>query len=51
VNIMKWMCRLSAVVAIVASGAGLATSGDRVNEICVIGGEINYCVPPESEPS
>ncbi|MGH9008886.1 MAG: hypothetical protein ACRDYF_03460 [Acidimicrobiia bacterium] len=46
-NILKRICRLSAVVGILALAAGLATSGGRVNEICVIGGEIEYCVPRE----
>jgi hypothetical protein len=50
VNIVKRIYRLSAVVAILTLAAG-ATSGGRVNEICVIGGEINYCVPPESDPT
>ncbi len=46
-NIMKRICRLSAVVVILGLAAGLATSGDRVNEICVVGGEIEYCAPQE----
>jgi hypothetical protein len=46
VDIMKRMCRLSIVVGILAAAAtGLATSGDRVSEICVIAAEIDYCAP------
>jgi hypothetical protein len=47
VNVVKRICRLSAFVGIAVLAAGLATSGDRVNEICVIGGEIERCVPRE----
>jgi hypothetical protein len=47
---MKRICRLSAFVGTLALTAGLTTSGDRVNEICVIGGKIDYCVPNDSEP-
>jgi hypothetical protein len=44
--------RLVALVPAVALVAGLAVTarpaaGDRVNAICVIGGEIAYCVPPD----
>ena len=49
-NSIKRICRLSAVVGILAVTAGLVTSGGRVNEICVIGGKIDYCVPNDSEP-
>jgi hypothetical protein len=42
--------RLVALVSAVALVAGLAVTArpaarDRVNEICVIGWEISYCVP------
>jgi hypothetical protein len=47
VNILKRICRLSAVVAVLALAAGLATSGDRVNEVCVVAGDIDYCAPHE----
>lgn len=48
--------RLVTLVPALALVAGLAVTArptarhDRVNEICVIGGEIAYCVPQEPEP-
>jgi hypothetical protein len=42
---MKRICRLFAVVGILALAAGPATWSGRVNEICVVGGEIEYCAP------
>ncbi len=47
---MKRIYRLSVFVGILAVTTGLTTSGDRVNEICVVGGKISYCVPYDSEP-
>jgi hypothetical protein len=44
---LKRICRLSAVALTLVLAAGLATSGGQVNEICVIGGEISYCVPKD----
>ena len=46
-NIFKRICGLSAVVLTLALTAGLAASGDRVSEICVIGGDIHYCAPKD----
>ncbi len=46
-NIVKRICRLAAVVGILALAAGPAMSGDRVNEICAVAGEIEYCAPQE----
>lgn len=43
--------RFVALVPVLAMVAGLAladratASRDRVNEICVIGGDVGYCVP------
>jgi hypothetical protein len=45
VNIVKRLCRLAAVMGISGLAAGLVMSGGRVNEICVISGEIDYCIP------
>jgi hypothetical protein len=45
VNIVKRLCRLAAVVAILALAAGPTRFGDRVNEVCVEAGDINYCAP------
>jgi hypothetical protein len=45
VNIAKRIYRLAAVVGIFALAAGLATSGDRVNEVCIVAGDIDYCAP------
>jgi hypothetical protein len=47
VNLLKRMCRLSAVVLTLAVAAGLAPSSDRVSEICLIGGDIHYCAPKD----
>jgi hypothetical protein len=47
VNILKRICRLSAVTLTLALTAGLAASSDRVSEICVIGGDIHYCAPKD----
>jgi len=48
VNTVKPIGRLFAAVGFIALVAGLVLSGGRVNEICVISGEIDYCVPKES---
>jgi hypothetical protein len=45
VSILKRIGRLSAVVVALALATGLAPSGERVSEICVIGGDIHYCAP------
>jgi hypothetical protein len=45
VNIVKRICRLLAVVGLLALSAGPVTSGDRVNELCVVAGDIDYCAP------
>jgi hypothetical protein len=45
VNIAKRICRLLAVAGILALAAGPVTSGDRVNEVCVVAGDIDYCAP------
>jgi len=45
VNIVKRICRLLAVVGLLAMSAGPVTSGDRVNELCVVAGDIDYCAP------
>jgi hypothetical protein len=45
VNIVKHICRLLAVAGILALSAGPVTSGDRVNEVCVVAGDIDYCAP------
>jgi hypothetical protein len=45
VNIAKRICRLLAVVGILALSAGPVTAGDRVNEVCVVAGDIDYCAP------
>jgi hypothetical protein len=42
---MKRICHLAVVAVILALAAGPATSGDRVNEICAVAGDIEYCVP------
>ena len=47
-NIAKRICRLAAVVGMLALALGLATSGDRVNEICVVAGDIDYCAPHDA---
>jgi len=47
VNILKRICGLSAVVLALALTAGPAAAGDRVSEICVIGGDIHYCAPKD----
>jgi hypothetical protein len=49
---MQTIRRLVALAPAVALVAGLAVTarpaaGDRINAICVIGGEIAYCVPPD----
>ena len=45
---LQRICRLSAVVVVLALAAGAATSGgQQVNEICVIGGDIHYCAPKD----
>jgi hypothetical protein len=49
--------RFVALVPVLAMVAGLALAGgatasrDRVNEICVYGGKIEYCVPYDREPA
>jgi hypothetical protein len=47
VNSLQRICRLSALVLAFALAAGLVASGDRVSEICVIGGDIHYCAPKD----
>ncbi len=37
--------RLLALVPAIVLLVGLAVQRDRVNEICVVGGKIEYCVP------
>ncbi len=44
-NIAKRIFRMLAVVGILALSAGPVTSGDRVNELCVVAGDIDYCAP------
>ena len=44
-NIAKRICRLAAVVGVLALAAGVTTSGNRVNQICVVAGDIDYCTP------
>lgn len=44
---MKRVCRLFAVMGILTLTAGPAASASRVNEICVVGGEIEYCAPKD----
>ena len=44
-NIVKHICRLFAVVGILALAASPAVTGDRVNEVCVVAGDIDYCAP------
>ena len=46
-NIIKRIRRLPALVGILALAAGLAMSGGRVNEVCVVAGDIDYCAPRE----
>jgi hypothetical protein len=45
VNITKRMCRLAVIVGILALTGGLTASGARVNEVCVVAGDIDYCAP------
>jgi hypothetical protein len=47
VNISQRICRLLAVVGFLALAAGPATPGDRVNEVCVVAGDIDYCAPKD----
>ena len=44
-NITKRMCRLAVVVGILSLTAGLTASGARVNQVCVVAGDIDYCAP------
>ncbi len=46
-NIVPRIYRLVAVVGILALSAGLAGSGGRVNEVCVVAGDIDYCAPKD----
>ena len=46
-NIVKRICRVLAVVGILALAAGPVTSADRVNEVCVVAGDIDYCAPKD----
>ncbi|HKY77218.1 MAG TPA: hypothetical protein VJS45_13815 [Acidimicrobiia bacterium] len=46
-NIVKRLCRLLAVAGILAVAAGPVTSGNRVNEVCVVAGDIDYCAPKD----
>jgi hypothetical protein len=45
VNTILRVCRALAVVGILALSAGAAVPGDRVNELCVYAGDIDYCAP------
>jgi hypothetical protein len=45
VNIMQRICRLFAVGILAALVAAPATPGDRVSEVCVVAGDIDYCAP------
>lgn len=45
-NIVKHIGRLLAVVVFLAlAPAGRAIPGDRINEVCVVAGDIDYCAP------
>ncbi|HEU5447513.1 MAG TPA: hypothetical protein VFW57_00715 [Acidimicrobiia bacterium] len=46
-NSLQRICRLLAVVGILALAASPVTSGDRVNEVCVVAGDIDYCAPKD----
>ena len=43
----RWFATVLLAVGMV-TGAGIARSGDRVNEICIYGGQISYCAPDGS---
>jgi hypothetical protein len=46
VNILRRICRLVAVAgSVFALAAGAAPTGDRVSEVCVVAGDIDYCAP------
>lgn len=47
-NIAKRICRLLAMLAILGVAAGPVTSADRVNEVCVVAGDIDYCAPKDA---
>ena len=47
-NSLQRIYRLLAVVGILVLAAGSATSGDRVNEVCVVAGDIDYCAPKDA---
>jgi hypothetical protein len=49
---IRRLVALAPALALIASLAAARPTQrhDRVNEICVIGGEIDYCVPNDSEP-
>jgi hypothetical protein len=49
VNIVQRIGRLLAVVGFLALAASPAISGDRVNEVCVVAGDIDYCAPQNPE--
>ena len=44
---MKRICRLLVGMAIFTLSASAVTSGDRVNEVCVVAADIDYCAPKD----
>lgn len=46
-NIVQRIGRLFAAVAFLALAAGPVIPDDRVNEVCVVAGDIDYCAPKD----
>ena len=42
---MQRIGRLLVMAGMLALAAGPAISGDRVSEVCVVAGDIDYCAP------